>query len=106
MMETNKRYCGHPECGYHNCQYQRVLEEVAVRVASGKTGYISHGDWRHPNVVIADIKRGRAKCHNLIYGEPKKMSSRGSWISFKGLAIRWQTCTTAECWCKGVANER
>jgi hypothetical protein len=52
------------------------------------------------HVVIADIKNGRAMCHTLIYGESGKMLSRGSWISLKGLASRWQTCSTENCFCK------
>jgi hypothetical protein len=57
--------------------------------------------WRH--VVIADIKNGRAKCHRLLYGELTKMNSRGSWISLKGLATRWEPCHEGSCgYCKGT----
>jgi hypothetical protein len=55
-------------------------------------------EWRH--VVITNMRNGRDECHNLIYGEPKKMDSRGTWISFKTLATRWQNCPASECWCK------
>lgn len=56
--------------------------------------------WRH--VIIADIKNGRAKCHRLLYGETGKMNSRGSWISLKGLASRWEVCHEGSCgYCTG-----
>lgn len=58
----------------------------------------SREDWRH--VIITEMRNGRAKCHNLLYCEPRKMSSRGTWIGFKGLATRWEPCPFAECWCK------
>lgn len=59
--------------------------------------------WRH--VVIADIRNGHAKCHRLLYGEPGKMNSRGSWISLKGLATRWYPCMDGSCsYCKGTAQ--
>lgn len=51
------------------------------------------------HVVIAEIKGSRAKCHRLLLGEPGKMSSRGSWISLKGLATRWEHCQVKDCWC-------
>ncbi len=59
-------------------------------------------DWRH--VVITDIRHGRAKCHNLIYGEPRKMSNRGTWISLKGLASRWKNCEIKDCYCKQIVQ--
>lgn len=58
----------------------------------------SREPWRH--VVITDMRNGRAKCHNLLMGEQGKMSSRGTWISFKGLATRWKTCDNDACFCK------
>jgi len=60
-------------------------------------------DWRH--VIITDMRNGRAKCHNLLYGEPRKMTTRGSWIGLKNLATRWQTCPVADCWCKAKSHE-
>lgn len=52
-------------------------------------------EWRH--VIIADIRGGAAKCHNLIYGSPGKMNSHFSWISLKALATRWTTCKEGTC---------
>jgi hypothetical protein len=58
--------------------------------------------WRH--VVIADMRNGRARCHNLLVGEPKKVNSRGTWISFKTLATRWENCPADKCFCKNTAE--
>ncbi len=63
----------------------------------------SRETWRH--VIIVEIRNGRAKCHTMLYQEPGKMNSRGSWISLKSLATRWQTCPFAECWCKGETSD-
>lgn len=52
--------------------------------------------WRH--VVIADIRNGRAKCHTLIVNERGKMVKRGTWISLKGLATRWENCREPNCY--------
>lgn len=59
-------------------------------------------EWRH--VVIAEIRGGAAKCHNLLTGEAGKMNSRGSWISLKGLATRWKNCEVPDCYCKEVRD--
>lgn len=57
--------------------------------------------WRH--VVISDMRNGRAKCHNLIVSEDGhglSMWKRGSMISLKSLAKRWEPCRNPECFCK------
>lgn len=51
----------------------------------------SRETWRH--VAISEMRGGRAKCHTLLYRDEDgqvKMNKRGSWISFKSLATRWQ----------------
>lgn len=65
----------------------------------------SREPWRH--VVIAEMRGAYAKCHTLLVGESGKMTKRGSWISLKGLAKRWQSCANTECFCKqGREEER
>lgn len=56
------------------------------------------------HVIISDIKGSRAKCHNLINNgeERPTMWQRGSMISLKSLAQRWQTCPDQDCYCKGM----
>lgn len=61
----------------------------------------SREPWRH--IVINDIRNGRAKCHNLILSEDGtklRQWTRGSMISLKSLATRWEHCGVADCWCK------
>lgn len=52
------------------------------------------------HIVITDLGGSRAECHTLIVGEPGKMINRGSRISLKSLATRWEHCRDAECYCK------
>jgi hypothetical protein len=57
--------------------------------------------WRH--VVINEIRGGHAKCHNILLNESGNGLSqwrRGSWISLKLLAKRWEHCKVADCFCK------
>lgn len=58
----------------------------------------SREPWRH--IVITDLSGGRAECHTLIVGKSGKMLNRGSRISLKNLATRWEHCPDAECYCK------
>lgn len=54
------------------------------------------------HVVISEIRSGRAKCHNLL--ADGRMWKRGSMISLKSLAKRWEHCKDANCFCKTQAS--
>jgi hypothetical protein len=57
------------------------------------------------HVVIGDIRSGRAKCHRLHF--PNDAAKRGSLISLKNLATRWEQCspdTWAACAMKRMAE--